>query len=163
MAAIFFVLRRLARSVEETTLEIRSRVAPILGRVQLLVEEVHPQISNMVADAAHITHLARTQVQHADRVVGEAIDRLRCSSRTPTRSSRARWRRSRRPDCTFGARSWDRCNRSARSCAAYKRAWNFSEGIAAEPTRRRLKRKTKACSSEAVASRDPPASQHKIS
>lgn len=77
MAAIFFVLRRLARSVEETTLEIRSRVAPILGRVQLMVEELHPQISSMVADAAHITHLARAQVQHADRVVGEAIDRLR--------------------------------------------------------------------------------------
>jgi hypothetical protein len=77
MAAIFFSLRNLSKRIEETTLEIRSRVAPILGRVQMIVDDVHPQISNMVADAAHITHLARTQVQHADRVVGEAIDRLR--------------------------------------------------------------------------------------
>lgn len=77
MAAMFFVVRRLAQQIESTTQEIRARVAPILGRIQLIVEEVHPQITSVVADAAHITHLARTQVQHADRVVGEAIDRLR--------------------------------------------------------------------------------------
>jgi hypothetical protein len=77
MAAIFFSVRNLAKRIEETTNEIRSRVAPILGRVQMIVDDVHPQITNMVSDAAHITHLARTQVQNADRVVGEAIDRLR--------------------------------------------------------------------------------------
>jgi hypothetical protein len=43
----------------------------------LLVEDAQPRISDMIADAAHITHLARTQVQHADRVVNEALDRLR--------------------------------------------------------------------------------------
>ena len=77
IGAMFFAVRRLARQVEDTTQEIRARVAPILGRIQSMVEEVHPQITSVVADAAHITHLARTQVQHADRVVGEAIDRLR--------------------------------------------------------------------------------------
>ena len=77
MAAIFFSVRNLSKRIEETTNEIRSRVAPILGRVQMIVDDVHPQISNMVADAAQITQLARTQVQHADRVVGEAIERLR--------------------------------------------------------------------------------------
>jgi hypothetical protein len=77
MAAIFFYVRNLSKRMEQTSEEIRSRVAPILGRLQMIVDDVHPQISNMVADAAHITQLARTQVQHADRVVGEAIDRLR--------------------------------------------------------------------------------------
>ena len=77
LVAIYFLLRRQSQRIEETAIEIRSRVAPILGRIQLMVDEVHPQISHMVADAAHITHLARTQVQHADRVVGEALDRLR--------------------------------------------------------------------------------------
>jgi len=77
LAAIYLQLRRQGRRVEQMAQELQARVNPILSRVQLLVEEVHPQISNMVADAAHITHLARTQVQHADRVVGEAIDRLR--------------------------------------------------------------------------------------
>ena len=77
MAAIFFSVRSLSKRIEETTMEIRSRVAPILGRIQMIVDDVHPQITSMVADAAHITHLARTQVQNADRMVGEAIDRLR--------------------------------------------------------------------------------------
>jgi type IV secretory pathway VirB2 component (pilin) len=77
LAALFISVRSLSKRIEETTSEIRSRVAPILGRVQMIVDDVHPQISSMVADAAHITRVARTQVQNADRVVGEAIDRLR--------------------------------------------------------------------------------------
>jgi hypothetical protein len=77
LGAIFFLVLKLGRRLDETMLEIRSRVAPILGRVQMIVDDVHPQLTNMVADAAHITHLARTQVQNADRVVGEAFDRLR--------------------------------------------------------------------------------------
>ena len=77
LAAMYLQLRRQGRRVEQMAQELQARVNPILSRIQLLVEEVHPQISSMVADAAHITHLARTQVQHADRVVGEAIDRLR--------------------------------------------------------------------------------------
>jgi signal transduction histidine kinase len=77
LTAIYFQLRRQSRRVEQMAQELQARVSPILSRIQLLVEEVHPQISSMMADAAHITHLARTQVQHADRVVGETIDRLR--------------------------------------------------------------------------------------
>jgi hypothetical protein len=77
MAAIFFWVRDMSKRVEETTMEIRSRVAPILGRVQMILDDVQPQITNMVSDAAQITQLARSQVQNADRVVGEAIDRLR--------------------------------------------------------------------------------------
>ncbi len=77
LGAIFFLVLRLGRRMEETMQEIRQRVAPILGRVQMIVDDLHPQLSHMVADAAQITQLARSQVQHADRVVGEAIERLR--------------------------------------------------------------------------------------
>jgi signal transduction histidine kinase len=77
LTAIYLLVRRQSRRLEEMTLEIRTRVAPLLGRIQLMVDEIHPQLSSMMADASHITHLARTQVQHADRVVGEALDRLR--------------------------------------------------------------------------------------
>jgi len=77
LVATYYHLRRQSRRLEEMAQEFQAKVSPILSRIQLLVEEVHPQISSMVADAAHITHLARTQVQHADRVVGEMIDRLR--------------------------------------------------------------------------------------
>jgi hypothetical protein len=77
LAAIFFWVRNVSKRIEETTVEVRSRVAPILGRVQMIVDDVHPQITNMVTDAAQITQMARSQVQHADRVLSEALERLR--------------------------------------------------------------------------------------
>ena len=77
LAALLLSVRSLIKRLEATTNEIRLRVAPILGKVQLIVDDVHPQISHMMEDAAHITSLARTQVQNVDRVVGEAVDRLR--------------------------------------------------------------------------------------
>ncbi len=77
MAAIFFSLRNLSKRLEEATAEIRARMAPVLSRFQMILDDVHPQISSVVADAAQITQIARSQVQHADRVVGEAIERLR--------------------------------------------------------------------------------------
>jgi hypothetical protein len=77
LAALFFSVRSLVKRLEETTSEIRSRVTPILGRVQMIVDDVHPQLTSVAADAAQITRMARAQVQNADRVVGEAMDRLR--------------------------------------------------------------------------------------
>jgi predicted PurR-regulated permease PerM len=77
LVAVYLQIRRLGQRAEQMALELQARANPILSRIQVLVEEAQPQISSMIADAAHITHLARTQVQHADRVVGEAIDRLR--------------------------------------------------------------------------------------
>ena len=77
LAALLLSVRSLVKRVEEATIEVRSRVAPILSRVQTIVDDVHPQITQIVEDAAVITTLARGQVQNADRFVGEAIDRLR--------------------------------------------------------------------------------------
>ena len=77
LAGIYFLLLRQSRRMEQMLQELQAQVTPILSRIQVLLNDVHPQISSMVADAAHITHLARTQVQHADRVVGETIERLR--------------------------------------------------------------------------------------
>jgi hypothetical protein len=77
IVAIYLQLRRQAQRMEQVARELQNRVAPILSRVQLLLDDAQPRISSMLSDAAHITQLARTQVQHADRVVGEALDRLR--------------------------------------------------------------------------------------
>ena len=52
-------------------------MTPILGRVQMLVEDAQPKISSMMSDATEITRVARTQVQRVDRVMVEAVDRLR--------------------------------------------------------------------------------------
>jgi hypothetical protein len=46
-------------------------------RVQILLDDTQPKITEMVSDAAHVVYLARGQAQKLDRVVSEASDRLR--------------------------------------------------------------------------------------
>jgi hypothetical protein len=77
LGMLFMQMRRLASRLESIANDLHSRVNPILGRVQVLVEEAQPLISSVIADAAEITSMARGQVQRADRVLTESIDRLR--------------------------------------------------------------------------------------
>jgi hypothetical protein len=77
LAAMFFQFRRQGRRAEQIAQEFQTRVMPILGRIQVRVEDAQPKVSSMLSDAAEITHLARTQVQRVDRVMLEAMDRLR--------------------------------------------------------------------------------------
>ena len=77
LAMMFFQMRKTAERVERLTTDLQSRVSPILSRVQILLDDTQPKITEMVADAAHVVYLARGQAQKLDRVVGEATDRLR--------------------------------------------------------------------------------------
>jgi hypothetical protein len=77
LTALFFELRRVTESVMRLTSELQSRVGPILTRVQILLDDVQPKISSMVADASHVVYLARGQAQKVDRVFTDAADRLR--------------------------------------------------------------------------------------
>lgn len=77
LGALFLQMRRLASRLESIANDLHSRVNPILGRIQVLVEDAQPVISSMIADAAEITNMARGQVQRADRVLTESLDRLR--------------------------------------------------------------------------------------
>ena len=77
LGALFLQMRRLAGRLESIANDLHSRVNPILGRIQVLVEDAQPVISGMIADAAEITSMARGQVQRADRVLTESLDRLR--------------------------------------------------------------------------------------
>ena len=56
---------------------MQTKVSPILSRVQVLLDDTQPKISEMVADASHVVYLARGQAQKMDRVLTEASDRLR--------------------------------------------------------------------------------------
>jgi len=80
-AGILFVLYKQIRQVNEKTAraaaELHAKITPILARLQALMEDTQPRISSMIADAAEITHLARSQAQKLDRVFSEAVDRLR--------------------------------------------------------------------------------------
>ncbi|HEY2459303.1 MAG TPA: DUF948 domain-containing protein [Candidatus Acidoferrum sp.] len=77
LIALFFQMRRTMDRVDQLTTEMQSRLGPILTRVQLLLDETQPKISEMISDASHIVYLARGQAQKVDRVMTEASDRLR--------------------------------------------------------------------------------------
>jgi hypothetical protein len=77
MAAMYFEMKRATQRLEQFTTTVESRLAPILSRVQILLEDTGPKITEMVADAAHVVYLARGQAQKVDRVFTEASDRLR--------------------------------------------------------------------------------------
>jgi hypothetical protein len=70
-------MRKTLQQVNRTLNDLQSRAGPILTRVQILLEDTQPKISNMVSDAAHVVYLARGQAQKVDRVFTEAADRLR--------------------------------------------------------------------------------------
>jgi len=77
LVALFLQLRRTAARVEETITDLNQRLTPVLSRLQLLVEDVSPRISGIIADASELTRLARGQAQKVDRVLTETIERLR--------------------------------------------------------------------------------------
>ena len=77
LAMMFVQMRKTADKVEHLTSDLQSRVGPILSRVQILLDDTQPKITEMVADAAHVVYLAKGQAQKLDRVVSEATDRLR--------------------------------------------------------------------------------------
>jgi len=80
-AGMLFVMYRQLREMNERAARIatdlHAKISPILSRLQVLLEDTQPRISGMVADAAEITHLARSQAQKVDRIFTEAVDRLR--------------------------------------------------------------------------------------
>jgi len=77
LVALFLQLRRTAARVEETIADFNTRVTPIISRVQIMVEDVTPRISGLVADASELTRLARGQAQKVDRILTETMERLR--------------------------------------------------------------------------------------
>jgi len=77
LTALFVQLRRRLEQTHRILNDLQSRVGPILTRVQILLEDTQPRISEMVADSAHIVYLARNQAQRVDRVCTDAVDRLR--------------------------------------------------------------------------------------
>ena len=77
LTALFFQTRKTMQQIERTVNDLNTKFSPILTRVQILLEDTQPKISDMVNDAAHVVYLARGQAQKVDRVFTEATDRLR--------------------------------------------------------------------------------------
>jgi hypothetical protein len=77
LIALFVQLRRTAVRVERTVADLNTKVTPLVSRVQVLVDELSPRLTGIVVDASEITRLARGEAQKLDRILGEALERLR--------------------------------------------------------------------------------------
>lgn len=77
LGLLFVELRRTAKRIDDFLADLRQRLAPVLTRTQMLLDEAEPKIVDLISDAAHMVYLARGQAQKMDRVFTEAADRLR--------------------------------------------------------------------------------------
>ena len=77
LIVLFVQLRRTAARVEQTVTDLNTKVTPLILRVQILVDDISPRITGIVADASEITRLARGEAQRVDRILSEALERLR--------------------------------------------------------------------------------------
>ncbi len=77
LGALFFEVKRTMVKVNKLSDDMNTRVSPMITRVQLLLDDTQPKITNMVNDASHVVYLARGQAQKVDRLVTDASDRLR--------------------------------------------------------------------------------------
>jgi len=77
LIALFIQMRRTAAQVERTVNDLNTKLTPLISRVQLVVDDISPRITGIVADASEITRLARSEAQKVDRILSEALERLR--------------------------------------------------------------------------------------
>jgi len=52
LIALFVQIRRTAALVERTVTDLNTKLNPLISRVQVLVEDISPRISGIVADAS---------------------------------------------------------------------------------------------------------------
>jgi uncharacterized protein YoxC len=77
MVALYLSVRKTNEKLTRSVEDLRRQLEPILGRVQILVDDAQPRLSAIIANAAEVTELARGQAYKVDRVFTEAVDRLR--------------------------------------------------------------------------------------
>src|SRR5271168_2528444 len=80
MAILVAMFLQLKVSMQEFTRianDLQGRVDPILLRVNRILEDSEERISSVMGDTAEITRIARGQAQKVDRVVTDALERLR--------------------------------------------------------------------------------------
>lgn len=77
LIVLFIQLRRTAARVEQTVTDLNIKLTPLISRVQILVDDISPRISGIIADASEITRMARGEAQKVDRILSEALERLR--------------------------------------------------------------------------------------
>ena len=77
LAAMYFQLRTSLNHFTKIANDLHSRLDPILGLINHILEDSEDRITSIMGDAAEVTRLARSQAQKVDRVFTDAVERLR--------------------------------------------------------------------------------------
>jgi hypothetical protein len=77
LAAMYFQMRTSLNHFTSIANDLHSRLDPILGRIDHILEDSEDRITSIMGDAAEVTRLARSQAQKVDRVFTDAVERLR--------------------------------------------------------------------------------------
>jgi len=77
LLAIFFTLRRAARSVTKQAEELRSAVMPVVYNTRELLSRLTPKVERAVEDLAHVARGLRVQSAEMQDSVQEILDQLR--------------------------------------------------------------------------------------
>jgi hypothetical protein len=77
LAGMYFQMRTSLNHFTRIANDLHSRLDPILGRIDHILEDSEDRITSIMGDAAEVTRLARSQAQKVDRVFTDAVERLR--------------------------------------------------------------------------------------
>ena len=77
LALLYRQLNDTSKKMTRIAEDLHEKTDPILTRTRMLLDELHPRLSSIAADAQEISTVARTQAHKVDRVFTEAVDRLR--------------------------------------------------------------------------------------
>ena len=77
LVAIYVEIRALSGVLTRVVTDLDTRLSPLIGRLDRLVEQSHGQFEDIVNDTAEIVRLVKSNGQRFDRVLEEAADRLR--------------------------------------------------------------------------------------
>lgn len=77
LGLLYKQFRETSEKITRIATDLHEKTDPILTRMRLLLDDLHPRITAIAADAQEISVVARAQAHKVDRVFTEAVDRLR--------------------------------------------------------------------------------------
>jgi hypothetical protein len=77
MVSTLFLLKPVIQRLEKLASDLQSKIDPILVTSARILADSEERIRSMMSDASEITHLARSEAQKVDRVVTDALERVR--------------------------------------------------------------------------------------
>jgi uncharacterized protein YoxC len=77
LVSTLVMLRPVIENFQKIATDLQSKINPILATATRILDDSEGHIRSIMGDASEITHLARSEAQKVDRVVTDALERLR--------------------------------------------------------------------------------------